>query len=97
MPVATTALSVPDLGHIGRLLSRIADHLDRGPVHELVSECEEALGTCLAHERPAAEPGRPGHSELVSLIAMLSSAAPHDRVSFMRQIRRLLGRLDARS
>lgn len=90
---------VPASTRILHLLEYIAAQLDRGPdrgpVHELVAECDALIVECLEHQTRKTEPSVPSRRELLALTRLLATAGVHEHAVILREIRRALGRLDA--
>jgi hypothetical protein len=103
---ATPALSDPfrasrDASRIANLLGALADLLDaKGSASSLtriIAACDAAIVESLEAARDRKEePAQPTSHELTVLARMLQRAEPDDAVVLLRQIRRLLGRVDMR-
>ena len=85
----------PANARVLHLLEHLASQLDRGPVHGLVAECDALIVDCLEHQRRRTEPSAPSRRELLALMKLLAAAGAHEQAVILREIRRVLGRLDA--
>ena len=79
---------------ISNQLERIASELGHGAVDELVAECDATIVRCLESARRQSEPQRSEERELRALATLLELSAPHERALLLREIRRVLRRLD---
>jgi len=88
-------------GEVARLLANLIAKLDTAPRSEilclLAKACDAAIETSLegSHLRPA-EPAPPTRSELASLLELLVAVDCREAIGVLRQIRRVIGRLDCR-
>jgi len=88
-----------DRNHVASLLGRLIVHLHAAPrdgiQRSLVRACdaiEEAIEASRAGDR---DPAVPAGRELAGLVDLLLTSEPQRILEVMRQIRRVLGRLDA--
>jgi hypothetical protein len=107
---STTSMAVsprdPDssLTALVRDVRDVIRHLEAPGPHEplrgVVAKCNASLENCLESERERREGDASAGSardELKRLVALLAKVEPADAAMVMRQIRRVLGRFDART
>jgi len=94
-----TSAEAIDRGLVMSLLERLIANLDAphsenlGPLlHACDAALEAALEAARAHAR---EPSSPDGRELAWLVELLLTAEPRSIIGVLRQIRRVLGRIDA--
>lgn len=88
------------LGRLTALIGEVIAGLERPtsgePFHAVVARCNSALEACLEAERERQPPVTSARDELQRLLRQLTSGDDADLMQVMRQIRCVLGRLDAR-
>jgi hypothetical protein len=90
--------ATPAIGQLAALVGAAVTQLETGaPPHHVVAECNAALEGCLEAQRDAREDRAPSSTDDLRRLARLLAVAERGDVVFvMRQIRRALGRFDAR-
>jgi len=92
--LATAETTIFECEVISNQLERIASELGHGGVDDLIAECDATIVRCLESARRQSEPPRSEERELRALATLLELSAPHERPLLLREIRRVLRRVE---